>query len=107
MHESLLSYKQHPSRFDPFPPPHIDKGLSSPRASQGDKWHYAPLARRLSEQGVVTCVMEYTLFPAAQAAAMVHEVDAALEWVFENIRSHGGDPARVAVMGHSAGKSRW
>ena len=31
----------------------------------GEKWQFAPMASRLAEEGVVTCVATYTLFPQA------------------------------------------
>eukprot|EP00959_Pyramimonas_sp_CCMP1952_P203646 4258338-Pyramimonas_sp.AAC.1 len=70
---------------------------------QGEKWQYAPMARRLAEEGNVVVVMEYTLYPSASADFMVGEVDAALDWVFQNITEYGGSPDKVALMGHSAG----
>ena len=51
----------------------------------GEKWQYAPIAKELSMQGVVTCVMSYTLFPHATAQDIAAEVNAALDWVMGNI----------------------
>ena len=42
--------------------------------ASGAAWHYAPLATRLAQAGVVTAVMQYTLFPAALAPQMAEEV---------------------------------
>jgi hypothetical protein len=33
----------------------------------GEKWHFAPMASRLAEEGVIACVATYTLFPRAEA----------------------------------------
>lgn len=33
--------------------------------ASGDRWHYAPLATRLAQAGVVCAVMSYTLYPEA------------------------------------------
>ena len=33
----------------------------------------------------------------------VNDVATALDWVFQNIAAYGGDPQRVALLGHSAG----
>lgn len=40
----------------------------------GAKWHYAPLAARLAQAGVVTAVMQYSLYPEALVPQMVAEV---------------------------------
>lgn len=40
----------------------------------GSKWHYAPLAARLAQAGVVTAVMQYSLYPQALVPQMVAEV---------------------------------
>lgn len=69
----------------------------------GEKWHYAPLATRLAQAGVITAVMQYTLYPAAVAPQMAGEVSQALTWTFDHIRSLGGDLDNVTLVGHSAG----
>ncbi len=51
----------------------------------GEKWHYAPMATRLAQCGILTCVVSYTLFPQAQAQDMVAELSQALTWTLDNI----------------------
>eukprot|EP00889_Picochlorum_renovo_P004037 jgi/Picre1/31067/NNA_006422.t2 len=67
----------------------------------GSKWHYSPLATRLAEEGIVTCVMEYSLFPSCETSAMVKEVSQALDTVFDMCPTHDG--GNVVLAGHSAG----
>lgn len=69
----------------------------------GSKWHYAPMARQLAQAGVVTCVIQYSLYPDALAPQMVDELSQSLTWTFSNIRQHGGNPGQVSLVGHSAG----
>ena len=71
----------------------------------GEKWHYAPFATRLAQAGVITAVIQYTLYgyPSALAPTMAEEVSQALTWTFDHIRSLGGDPENVTLAGHSAG----
>ncbi|EEH53145.1 uncharacterized protein MICPUCDRAFT_52052 [Micromonas pusilla CCMP1545] len=69
----------------------------------GEKWHFAPMASRLAEEGVIACVATYTLFPRAEADQMWREVSDAVGFTLENARGFGGDDARVSLIGHSAG----
>lgn len=47
--------------------------------------------------------LNYRLSPAAKHPAHVEDVAAAIAWLHNNAESFGGDPARLYVMGHSAG----
>ena len=49
--------------------------------ASGAGWHYAPLATRLAQAGVVTAVMQYSLFPDALVPQMVAEVGAGGQWL--------------------------
>lgn len=53
--------------------------------------------------GMVGVNMTYRLAPAVAWPAGAQDVGRAIEWVMANIGAHGGDPARVTVMGNSAG----
>jgi acetyl esterase/lipase len=70
----------------------------------GDSWQFAPLARRLADEaGAIVCIATYTLYPATTVPTMVDEVSAAIEFAKGAVLSLGGDPARLTVLGHSAG----
>ena len=69
----------------------------------GEKWQFAPMASRLAEEGVVTCVATYTLFPQALCRQMWTEVSDAITWTLDNVGGFGGSPDRVTLVGHSAG----
>jgi len=71
--------------------------------SSGCAWHYAPMARRWAEQGVVAAVADYRLYPNATVEDMTQDVLSAMRWIVENAIEIGADPERVAVVGHSAG----
>ncbi|MGQ0547207.1 MAG: alpha/beta hydrolase [Betaproteobacteria bacterium] len=53
--------------------------------------------------GMVGVNVTYRLAPQHKWPAGAADVGAAVKWVRDHIRSHGGDPARVTLMGHSAG----
>lgn len=68
-----------------------------------DKEPYACLGESLLPAGWNLALVEYTLAPAARLDAIVAEIRAAVAWVIEHAKDHGGDPRRVFVAGHSAG----
>lgn len=53
--------------------------------------------------GMVGVNMTYRLAPQHPWPAAQEDIAAALRWVHGNVRSHGGDPTRIYLMGHSAG----
>lgn len=56
-----------------------------------------------ARSGMVGVNMTYRLAPQHKWPAGAADVGAAVQWVQDYIRAHGGDPARVTLMGHSAG----
>lgn len=56
-----------------------------------------------ARKGFVGVNLTYRLVPQAVWPGGAEDVGAALRWVLANIGRHGGDPARVYLMGHSAG----
>ena len=71
--------------------------------TSGNKNIYTFIGRRLAKQGVVAVVINYRLAPAVHVPEQAADCARALAWTVQNIRQYGGDPARVFVMGHSAG----
>lgn len=56
-----------------------------------------------TSQGYVFVSINYRLAPAVVHPAQVEDVAAAIAWVNQHIAEYQGDPARIYVMGHSAG----
>ena len=71
--------------------------------TSGNKNIYTFIGRRLAKQGVVAVVINYRLAPAVHVPEQAADCARALAWTEQNIKQYGGDPARVFVMGHSAG----
>lgn len=55
------------------------------------------------KNGMVGVNLTYRLAPKHTWPAGVEDLAEAVRWVQQNIAAHGGDPARVFLMGHSAG----
>jgi acetyl esterase/lipase len=69
----------------------------------GSKNIYTFIGRRLARQNVVTVIINYRLSPKTQVPAMANDCARAVLWTSQHISEYGGDPARIFVMGHSAG----
>jgi acetyl esterase len=62
-----------------------------------------PLLEALSAAGYLYVSIDYRLSPKHRWPACREDVDAAVAWTKANIRQHGGDPDRIAILGYSAG----
>lgn len=71
--------------------------------TSGNKNLYAFIGRRLARQGLVAVLLNYRLAPAVRVPEQAADCARALAWTVQHIRAYGGNPARVFVMGHSAG----
>lgn len=69
----------------------------------GDKHDYGFVGRAFAGLGYVTVLPDYTHTHEQPYPAFMADAAAALGWVRAHIAEHGGDPARIAVAGHSAG----
>lgn len=68
-----------------------------------DKAEFSFVARPLVEAGVCVALPTYDLAPAVSIEKIVQQMLAALAWLYRNARSHGADPRRIYLGGHSAG----
>ena len=69
----------------------------------GDPHDYRFIARTFCAKGYAVVLAGYRLYPQARFPAMLEDGAAAVRWVHDNAAKLGGDPARIALMGHSAG----
>ncbi len=68
--------------------------------SRNDESLYAPL---LTSAGAAYVAIDYTLAPVATLDEIVRQCRVATEWVVRNAESFGGNPARIHLLGRSAG----
>ena len=69
----------------------------------GEKRLYGWAAQALAARGFLVAVPDYRLVPGVHFPAFVEDAAAATAVVGRIAEAHGGDPARLGVIGHSAG----
>ncbi|MBN8892275.1 MAG: hypothetical protein ABS99_00310 [Acetobacteraceae bacterium SCN 69-10] len=69
----------------------------------GERSWYRFAASALAARGVLTLVPDYRLFPEVRFPAFLDDAAAAVAWAGREAAALGGDPARLFLMGHSAG----
>ena len=69
----------------------------------GSKSMYPFVALPLAERGAVVVLPDYRLFPQVQFPTFLQDNAEAVTWAVEHARELGADPARVFILGHSAG----
>jgi arylformamidase len=68
-----------------------------------DKSDVSFIAPAFVQAGAMVVVPNYALCPAVTIETIALQLTRALAWVWRHAAEHGGDPQRIAVMGHSAG----
>lgn len=71
--------------------------------SKGERADYRFVGEALASQGIVAVVADYRLSPAVRYPAFVQDSARAVRWARDHAAEYGADPARLFVMGHSAG----
>ena len=71
--------------------------------SEGRRSHYAFVAAALAARGYVTVIPDYRVYPQVRFPKFVDDGASAVAWVQRHAAEYGGDPARIVLMGHSAG----
>lgn len=107
-----LPYGDHPrQRFDLYAPTRAGRAGPLPVLvffygggwDSGSKDVYGWAAQALAARGFVVAVPDYRLVPEVVFPAFLEDAAAATARVAEVAGEYGGDPARLGVLGHSAG----
>lgn len=69
----------------------------------GRREDYAFVGESLTRLGYVVVLPDYRVHPDGRWPGFIEDTAAASAWAIRNVGSHGGDPRRVFLMGHSAG----
>ena len=55
------------------------------------------------QKGYVFVAMNYRFVPVVDMGTIIRDVSKSVGWAYKNIKTYGGDPNRLLLMGHSAG----
>ncbi|QUD89908.1 alpha/beta hydrolase [Phenylobacterium montanum] len=69
----------------------------------GRRQEYGFVGRALASRGFLTVVAGYRLVPQIRYPAFLEDAAGAARWAVDHAAALGGDPARLAFIGHSAG----
>lgn len=69
----------------------------------GERSDYLFVADALASKGFVTVIPDYRVYPEVKFPAFVEDAARAVRWVRDHAAELGADPARIYLMGHSAG----
>jgi acetyl esterase/lipase len=69
----------------------------------GSRGSYRFVGAALAEQGFVTVLPDYRLYPGVKFPAFMDDGAQAVAWVQQHAAQYGGDPHHIVLMGHSAG----
>lgn len=68
-----------------------------------DKNDFSFVAPAFTQAGALVAVPNYALCPAVSVEDITWQMVRALQWLWQHAAQYGGDPQRIAVVGHSAG----
>ena len=69
----------------------------------GDRTYVQDKPDCFLKNGYVFVSIDYRMLPQVDVATEAKDVEAAYAFVHQNITKYGGDPAKIVMMGHSAG----
>ena len=69
----------------------------------GERTQYKFVGQALASRGFLVVVPDYRVYPEVRYPEFVRDAARAFAWTHREATRLGGDPARIVVMGHSAG----
>jgi len=98
-------------KLDVYAPDHVVKapvvvffyGGSWQAGGSRNKATYKFVGQALAAKGYVVMIPDYRLYPQVKYPDFLGDCAAAVKWAHDNVAAYGGDPARLVLMGHSAG----
>lgn len=69
----------------------------------GERGQHRFVGEAFASRGFVVVVPDYRLYPEVRYPEYVRDAAGAMAWTKREIAKHRGDPARITLMGHSAG----
>ena len=70
---------------------------------RGDKSEMDKKPWALVDRGFLFLSINYRLFPHVTVKQIAEDVAKAIHWTVDHAKDYGGDPHKIAIMGHSAG----
>ena len=71
----------------------------------GDKTSVQIKPQAFMDKGFVFVSTNYRLLPHVDMETIVRDIARSIHWVHDHIAEYGGDPQRLFIMGHSAGRT--
>lgn len=71
--------------------------------TEGSRAMYRFVGAALAERGCIVVIPDYRLYPEVAFPTFLQDCARATRWAFDNREMLGADPARLFLMGHSAG----
>jgi acetyl esterase/lipase len=69
----------------------------------GSRSIYTFVGAALAAHGYTVMIPDYRVYPEVRYPAFLQDNARAVRWAHDHARQYGGDPARLVLMGHSAG----
>jgi acetyl esterase/lipase len=71
--------------------------------AMGERSYYGFVGRAIAALGYVVVVVDYRLIPDVEYPGFLDDCADGFAWTVAHVGRYGGDPSRIALMGHSAG----
>jgi acetyl esterase/lipase len=71
--------------------------------TMGERADYRFVGEALASKGIVVLIADYRLSPVHRYPTFIEDSAQAVRWAFDHAGQYGANPARLFVMGHSAG----